>query len=250
MQLTIISGASSGIGQALASTCESLGHTVATISRRPGPGTFLEADLSDPGSWPGVAAWIDGLVTSQAWDRVVFIHNAGVIQPVGFAGEIDHDAYTAAMLLNGTAPIVLGSAFIGSVHDLSCPAHLMMISSGAGRRAISGWSGYCAGKAATDMWAQTAGQEQDFRQSNITITSVAPGVVDTDMQAAIRDQNSERFPDIETFLDLKTSGSLRTASDVAETLQALSMVNSPETFRGVQITNGALLNIGDFEADA
>jgi benzil reductase ((S)-benzoin forming) len=246
MQLTIISGASSGIGQALADQSASKGHNVATISRRPGPGEFLEADLANPDSWPVVSQWIDGLVESQDWERVVFVHNAGVIEPVGFAGETDMAAYTANTLLNGSAPVVLGAGFIASATKADCAAHLMLVSSGAGRRAIKGWSSYCAGKAATDMWAQAAGMEQAHKGSAITITSIAPGVVDTGMQATIRSQKSESFPDIDNFIDLKESGSLRSAEEVGETLLELSSIDAGQPFRGINIDNGALLNIADF----
>ncbi len=64
-QLTIITGASSGIGAELARQAEAAGHTVATVSRRPGPGNHLAADLSDPSSWNGVCDWAAQLVESQ-----------------------------------------------------------------------------------------------------------------------------------------------------------------------------------------
>lgn len=54
-QLMIITGASSGIGAELAEQAEAAGHTVATVSRRPGPGQHLAADLGDPESWPVVS---------------------------------------------------------------------------------------------------------------------------------------------------------------------------------------------------
>ncbi|MFW2380607.1 MAG: hypothetical protein ACN4GZ_02530, partial [Acidimicrobiales bacterium] len=121
MQLTIISGASSGIGAAIAQQASDAGHTVASISRRPGPGQHLTADLSDPKSWPGTGDWIEGLVDSHSWDRVVFVHNAGVIEPIGFAGEVDIDAATANILLNSAAPQVLGSLFINAAAAVGCP---------------------------------------------------------------------------------------------------------------------------------
>ena len=231
----------------MAASAEAEGHTVATISRRPGPGTYLEADLSDPASWPTVSAWIAEQCAAQTWDRIVFVHNAGMISPVGFAGEIDQAAYSTNILLNGAAPVVLGSAFIASAAGAGCPTHLMMISSGAGRSAIKGWSSYCAGKSATDMWSATAGLEQSFRESAITITSVAPGVVDTGMQGVIRDQGTDEFPDLANFIGLKESGALRNADDVGATLLALSAVDAGQKFNGVTIDNGGLYRIDDFE---
>lgn len=246
MQLTIISGASSGIGAAMAAQATAAGHTLATISRRPGPGHFLAADLSDPESWPTTVEWMGEVMASETWDRVVFVHNAGVIDPIGFAGTADPEAYTSNILLNGAASVVLGAGFLAGAGSLDARSHLMMISSGAGRRAIKGWSSYCAGKAATDMWANTAGIEQDHQGGRVTITSIAPGVVDTDMQSMIRSQEAESFPDIANFIQLKESGSLRTADSVAETLLALAQVDAGQTFRGVTIENGMPLAITDF----
>ena len=246
MQLTIISGASSGIGQAIAEQAEAHGHSLATISRRPGPGAYLEADLSKPEAWPRVTEWIDAQVQAQDWSRVVFIHNAGVVDPIGFAGESEARAYESNILLNGAAPVVLGAGFLASVAEVECRSHLVLVSSGAGRRAIKGWSAYCAGKAATDMWAQAAGIEQSFRDSNVTITSIAPGVVDTEMQAVIRSQDSQDFPDIDNFIELKKSGSLRSADEVASILLQLAAVDAGQSFKGVQVDNGSLLNLADF----
>ncbi|NNC78518.1 MAG: SDR family NAD(P)-dependent oxidoreductase [Acidimicrobiales bacterium] len=246
MQLTMISGASSGIGAALADRALAADHKVATISRRPGPGDHLAADLSDPASWPIVSDWIDGLVSAEAWDRVVFVHNAGVIDPVGFAGHVDPAAYTTNVLLNSASAQVLGERFLGTVSNLDCPAQLMIISSGAGKRPILGWSSYCAGKAAADMWVRTVGAEQAALESKVTVLSVAPGVVDTAMQASIRDSAETEFPLIDQFKELHASGSLLAPGDVAEALFVLAQANAGDMHQDTHIENGAVLDIRDF----
>lgn len=246
MQLTIISGASSGIGAALAELAEDAGHTVATISRRPGPGTHLAADLSDPASWPTVNEWIDGLASSGEWDRVVFVHNAGAIAPVGFAGEVDSAAYTSSVMLNGASAQVLGERFLASAADFGCPAQYLVVSSGAGKSAIPGWSAYCAGKAAADMWVRVAGAEQALRESGITVLSLAPGVVDTAMQGTIRQQPESKFPAIDRFIDMHESGALLAPEVVAAFMLELIGANAGDTVRGDVIDNGAILDIRDF----
>lgn len=246
MQLMIISGASSGIGAAMAQQAAEAGHTVASISRRPGPGQHLTADLSDPKSWAGVGDWMEGLIDSQPWDRVVFVHNAGVIEPIGFAGEVDIHAATANILLNSAAPQVLGSRFIAAVTRADCAAQLMLISSGASQSPIQGWASYCAGKAAGDMWVATAGSEQQSRGSKVTILAVAPGVVDTEMQGAIRDAPEDGFPSSERFHDLHSSGSLSSAEEVAATLLGLAETDAGQSFGGVDIINGVRLDVRDF----
>ena len=117
--LTIITGASSGIGAAMAAAADDAGHTVATVSRRPGPGRHLAADLAQPSEWGDVATWIDGLIDERSWRRVALVHNAGTLEPIGFAGEVDHDAYVSNVLLNSAAGQVLGDRFIASINRVT-----------------------------------------------------------------------------------------------------------------------------------
>jgi benzil reductase ((S)-benzoin forming) len=242
----IITGASSGIGAAMAKLAKDAGYTVASISRRPGPGHHLAADLSNPNAWAGAGSWIEGMVKSQMWDRVVFVHNAGVIEPIGFAGEVDSEEATANIVLNSAAPQVLGSRFISAISELSCPAQLMLISSGASKSPIQGWSSYCAGKAAADMWAATAGSEQQQRGNQITVLSIAPGVVDTEMQGAIREAPEVGFPSSDRFHHLYASGGLSSADEVAAVLLAVTQVDAGQSFAGIEIENGARLDVRDF----
>lgn len=84
-----ISGASAGIGRSLARTVPWTGARVIGISRRVPEGfEHLQADLSDPGSWPMVEASFRNEAADFAGGRIVFVHAAGTIDPVGFAGEV------------------------------------------------------------------------------------------------------------------------------------------------------------------
>ena len=242
-QLTIITGASSGIGAALAAQAEAAGHTVATVSRRPGPGEHLAADLSDPAVWSTTAEWMEDLIAGRSWDRIVFIHNAGTLEPVGFAGEVDSNAYMKNVLLNSASTQVLGDRFIPAAEGAGCPAQMQVISSGAGKRPIVGWSSYCAGKAAGDMWVRTAGMERSERSSSVALYAVGPGVVDTAMQAHIRDQNTDDFPNVERFQALKDEGALRSPDEVAAILLRLAATEPGETIGSVQLENGAVIDV-------
>lgn len=242
-QLTIIIGASSGIGAELAAQAAEAGHTVATVSRRPGPGEHHAADLSDPLCWDDVATWMDGLITSQRWERVVLIHNAGTLDPVGFAGEVDSDAYVRNILLNSASPQVLGDRFIASLERAGLPGQFQLISSGAGKRPFLGWSSYCAGKAAGDMWVRAAGIERAHRKSPVLVTSVGPGVVDTDMQAHIRDQDDSAFPMVEQFHGMHAGGQLAAPADVARVLLALSGCIEGDVLGAVTIENGIITDV-------
>ncbi|MFT7474379.1 MAG: benzil reductase ((S)-benzoin forming) [Verrucomicrobiales bacterium] len=241
--LMVITGASSGIGEALAAQAAATGHTIATISRRPGPGEHLAADLSDPGSWSMVAEWVDALIGRQPWDRIVFVHNAGALEPIGFAGEVDSDAYVKNILLNSASPQVLGDRFITAAERAGVSAQFQLISSGAGKRPFLGWSSYCAGKAAGDMWIRTAGLERIERNSKVLVVSVGPGVVDTDMQGHIREQSDDTFPMVAQFQGLSEGGQLAPKDDVARILLALAECNEGDTLGDVTIENGLVTDV-------
>jgi nucleoside-diphosphate-sugar epimerase len=83
-----ISGASSGIGKALSQTVPWDDARVIGISRSAPPGAeHLEADLADPGSWPMVGESFRKELAGFDGERVVFVHAAGAVDPLGYAGR-------------------------------------------------------------------------------------------------------------------------------------------------------------------
>ncbi|TXG99089.1 MAG: SDR family oxidoreductase, partial [Rhodocyclaceae bacterium] len=92
------------------------------------------------------------------------------------------------------------------------PLRIAHISSGAARPAFAGWSVYGATKAALDHPARSAATDAAPR---LRIRSIAPGVVDTEMQAAIRRTEAPDFPLLDRFLALKQEGKLASPEDAA-----------------------------------
>ena len=216
-----ISGASSGIGKALVDNVPWDGSRVIDISRRGAPGAeHVEADLSDPASWSTVAESFRRELDGFSGARVVFVHAAGSVQPIGFAGEVDTEAYTSNVLLNSAAGQVLGHSFLAAVKDVEAERYLVMLSSGAASLVGAGWSSYGAGKAALDQWVRDVGAEQDHR-GGVHVVAVAPGVVETDMQQQIRETDPEDFPKRDKFIELYESGQLSDADEVAGSMWAL-----------------------------
>jgi benzil reductase ((S)-benzoin forming) len=219
--LVVITGGSRGLGRAIALTAPA-GSTVLEVSRTGGtPGTeHVAADLADPGAWARVSDQVAAAVARRDWDRIVLVHAAGVIQPIGFAGEVSATAYATSVLVNSAAGQVLGDRFLAAVRDLGSRRQFCWISSGAASSAYPGWSAYCAGKAAADHWVRTVGAEQRLR-GGVEVCAVAPGVVATDMQAAIRATDERDFPAVERFRSLHADGALRDADDTARQLWAV-----------------------------
>lgn len=219
--LVWITGASSGIGAALAETVPFADAHVFDISRSGGaPGAeHVPADLSDPSSWAAIEAHLLAQVGGFGGARLVFVHNAGSLDPMGFAGEVDSEAYRRNVTLNSGAPPALGHAFLKAAVAFAGESHLLMLSSGAATSPYPGWSSYCAGKAALEMWCRAAGEEQRLRaergEPSVRIVSVAPGVVATPMQERIRRMPAEQFPDVEKFVGLHERGELKDPQDAA-----------------------------------
>ena len=219
--LVWISGASGGIGRALADTVPFEDARVLGISRgKPPAGEHLEADLADTSSWAAVGESFERELDAFDGDRVAFFHAAGTLDPIGFAAEVDRDAYTRNVLLNSACPQVLGQAFVAAARDVDARRDLVILTSGAAKSVYPGWSSYGAGKAAVDQWVRDVGAEQE-RRGGVRVLAVGPGTVDTGMQEKIRETPEEAFPERQKFVGLHEEGKLSDPNDVARKLWGL-----------------------------
>lgn len=236
--LVIVSGASRGLGAELLRRVPFPARTVDLSRTTPAADAthdHVAVDLATETGWRRAAEFFDEALAQHAGERVVFFHNAGTLEPIGFAGDVDGDAYRRNVLLNSAAPQILGDAFLRAASRHSMRATLVMISSGAAHKVYEGWSSYCAGKAAVEHWVRTVGAEQ-ARRAGCTVFSIRPGVVDTEMQAEIRAMETRDFPEVARFVDRHRTGGLRPAADVARDVWGL-LDDPPE--------NGAVLDDSD-----
>ncbi|HET7488747.1 MAG TPA: SDR family NAD(P)-dependent oxidoreductase [Acidimicrobiales bacterium] len=232
--LVWISGASSGIGAALAACVPWAGARVVDISRRGAPGLeHLEADLSDPSSWDVVAASFRKELDGFDGERSVFVHCAGSLDPMGFAAEQDGDAYRRNVLLNTASALVLGQAYLAAAAGRDGRHDLVLVTSGAARSVYPGWSAYGAAKAAVDQWVRNVGAEQELR-GGVHVVAVAPGTVDTEMQRRIRETPEVSFPQRQKFVDLHAGGKLADPAEVAAKMWSLLDAG---------LTNGAVVDL-------
>jgi NAD(P)-dependent dehydrogenase (short-subunit alcohol dehydrogenase family) len=216
----IVTGHTRGLGAAIAAELIARGIPVLGLSRGRAAGaastllTEIEADLSDGAA---LAAFVAG-GTLADWlrdaDTTLLVNNAGVVAPVGPLAEQDPLAALRAVTLNVAAPLALAAAV---VRASSGERRILHVSSGAGRNAYPGWSVYCATKAALDRHAEAVLQDGD---PAVRCTSLAPGVIDTGMQAEIRATPESRFPMKERFVQLKQEGALMAPQECASKLVA------------------------------
>ena len=177
--LVWISGASSGIGAALA---ESIPHDdvlVFGIARRPpAVGEHIDADLSRPAVWPQVAAHFEQTLARDGGGAAVFLHMSGTGTPAGPAADADLEAYTDAVLLNSASGQVLGKAFLTACARTGTDATLVLCSSPAAAKHVPGVSHYGSGKSALQFWAAAVATEVE---GWARVFSVVPFAVDTPM---------------------------------------------------------------------
>src|SRR5690606_13154264 len=130
--------------------------------------------------------------------RYVLVNNAGTVDPVSLSdGLLDAAAIESAFTLNVVSAMVLSAAFLRSA-PTQADRRILNISSGAGRKPTRGWPVYCATKAALDHYTRVLAEEHP----DIRVSALAPGVVDTAMQAHIRDSSRDHFPELDRFLQL------------------------------------------------
>jgi benzil reductase ((S)-benzoin forming) len=142
---------------------------------------------------------------------VLLINNAGTVQPVGALHDQDPLDVARAISLNVAAPLMLAAALVRATPGKQ--RRILHISSGAGSGAYPGWSVYCATKAALDHHARAVALDA---QEGVRICSLAPGVIDTGMQAEIRATPDARFPLRQRFVDLQRSGQLAAPAACAQ----------------------------------
>ena len=218
MNLYVVTGTTRGLGAALAAQLAGdPGTELVTMSRR---AATIEVDFADAAATRAACDRLAARVGGKRYERAVLINNAGVVSPVGPLDAVDPGELERNLQVNLAAPMLLMGAFLRATSNAAL-RRVINISSGAGRRPIFGWSGYCAAKAGLDMASRVAALECEARGLAVEVVSLAPGVIDTGMQEVVRGASVEAFADVERFREMKAQGALRPADDVARDILRL-----------------------------
>jgi benzil reductase ((S)-benzoin forming) len=162
--------------------------------------------------------------------RAVLVNNAGVIEPVAPVGRMDNQTLAAGFTVNLISPAILMNNFIRHTQKSRAQRLIINISSGAARHTVDSWAVYCAAKAGLDMFSEVLHSEQPIHRPKhpVRIFSVAPGVVDTGMQAQIRAVPKRNFASKERFVKMKSDGMLAPVDKTARSI--LRILSQPEKY--------------------
>ncbi|KAF2997657.1 hypothetical protein E8E13_005543 [Curvularia kusanoi] len=210
----ILTGASRGIGLSIAHTLLSspLSHKLVLTSRTAAALTSLQTQYGADRVEvvPGDAASPDlpGKLVSAALSRFgrldSLILNHGSLDPVAKIADSNISEWRAAYDTNVLSCVGMIQAALPSLRETS--GRIVITSSGAATGHYQGWAAYGSGKAVLNHVAATLGVEEP----SVTTVSVRPGVVDTEMQRAIREEHVKGMSekDQEKFHGLHKEGKL------------------------------------------
>lgn len=231
--LWIVTGSSRGLGAAM----------LAQLAARPGArvlGLARHANAAVQG--PAVEQWTADLAAPEpvaqrlrSWltsldatslRSVTFINNAAALTDPKPLADSDLAGTATALRVGLEATVLLTAAFLDATRDWSGARRVLNISSGLGRRAMAGSATYCAIKAGMDHLSRAVALEEEARPNGARIVSLAPGVIDTDMQVQLRGADPAAFADRAMFVNLKETGQLLAPDEAAR--RVLARLDRPD----------------------
>ena len=236
--LFIITGASRGMGLAMAQQLLLTGNFLLCISRQTNQNLEAAARAGGAGleQWPldldhslEAAAMLRQWLKSRrpgTFQSAVLINNAAMLPQIVPLSDADPAELAKALRVGLETPLQLSAAFLQATQDwVDSKGHgvsrkILNISSGNGRRAMASQAIYSAVKAGMDHFTRCLALEEALTPNGAKVCSIAPGVIDTDMQSHLRNSEASGFPDHGRFMDLKSQGLLSSPLEAAVKLLA------------------------------
>ena len=230
--LYILTGASRGMGLAMAEQLLAPDHRLLCLSRQVNAG--LASQAASVGctltQWPrdlslatdaatALGDWL-GTVGPAGLASATLINNAGAIPRIAPLSASEPAELAQALRVGLEAPLLLTAAFLRATEPWGLPRKVLNISSGLGRRAMASQAAYCAAKAGMDHFTRCLALDEARKAKGAKVCSLAPGVIDTDMQIQLRSAEADAFPDQANFIGLKTRGQLSTPAEAASRVLA------------------------------
>ena len=195
MSVRVVTGASSGIGAAIARALAEPGATLILHGRNEAAlatvadgvramGAEARVRTADLAHEEAVRAFVTELP-----ERVdLLVHSAGIAR-LGRIEDLGADDLDAQWTVNVRAPALMTREALPRLR--AARGLVVFVNSGAGQRAKAGWGGYAASKFALRALADALREEE--AGSGVRVTSVYPGRVATPMQRAVREQEGGAY---------------------------------------------------------
>ena len=222
----IISGATSGIGKATAELLARTGRSLILTGRRTDRLEILKSELEAKGAEVFIASFdirnrketeefVDSIPAAFRNVRVL-INNAGLAAGLGAVQDGDPDDWDQMIDTNVKGLLYLSRAVI-PLMETTEGAQIVNVSSIAGKEVYPNGNVYCASKFAVD--ALTKGMRIDLLPKGIRVSSVCPGMVETEFSLVRFKGDTERAANIYKGLQPLL------AEDIAESIRYI--IESP-----------------------
>jgi 3-oxoacyl-[acyl-carrier protein] reductase len=233
----LVTGATRGIGKAVAAFLASAGARVAVTGRRaddaqrvaeelPGECLGLGLEVSEPES---VVAAVGAMI--QAWGRIdILVNNAGITRD-NLALRMKLDDWRAVLDANLTGAFLCTKECLRHMVKARRGA-VINVSSVVGALGNPGQANYCASKAGLEGMTRSLARE--YANRNIRVNAVAPGFIETDMTEALGEKARE------TLLAQVPLARLGTPQDVADAVAFLASDRSAYITGHVLQVNGGM----------
>jgi NAD(P)-dependent dehydrogenase (short-subunit alcohol dehydrogenase family) len=194
-RVILITGASSGLGRALALECAKAGATVILSGRNPGKLERVYDEIERLGAPQPAIAPLD-LATATAVDydglaQIIgtefgkldgLVHSAGLLGDRTPLEQYDIPTWCKVLHVNLTAPFILTQVLLPELRK-SADASIIFVSSGVVKNARPFWGAYAVAKTGLESVRSMLAQELEGHP-NIRVNTINPGRMRTPMRAA------------------------------------------------------------------
>ena len=193
-RIVLVTGASDGIGRAVALACAARGATVILHGRSvPKLEKVYDEILDGGGRQPSIVPLdlltADGRqyeslaasIESEFGRLDGLLHNAGMLGPLTPFAHYDMTTWQQVMHVNITAPVIMTKVLLPLLLAAD-DASLLFTSSSVGRKGRAYWGAYSVSKFATEGFAQVLADEN--RKSGLRVNTINPGATRTAMRLA------------------------------------------------------------------
>jgi len=233
----IVTGASQGLGAAIASNLAVEGAAVCLVARtrkvlsvieegilaKGGRAMAIPADVADPEACLQIVE-----KSLERWGRLdALVNNAVILGPLAYTVDADPWAWLDTLKVNVMGPFHLTRAAMPLLRQ--CSGRIVNVSSGAAARALAGAGAYCVSKAALNHFTRILAAEEP----GITSVAVRPGMVDTPMQTFLRENAPSVMPKdlADYYQKVKKQGGLEPPDVPGKSIAWLAL-NAPHEWSG------------------